>query len=574
MRLHGTMCSELLLLTALALVSSATGQRGLSLPNNDTSTCSKPWFVWRNNSCKCGSSLGGIVSCQDDPASVQLSQCYCITVDSHTGDSAVGSCPYSCVVPVHWYQNESQLNYYMCTETWNRQGQLCSQCIDGHGPPVYSYSMQCIPCSPKVVRDSIVWFLVSFLPLTVFCLTIITLRISVARPPMSTFILVSQVMSAPQFVSEFLVPGEHNSYISSYVSNNRRNMCLKLFVTFFGLSNLDIFRSFYPQLCLSPHMSKMQATSMEYLTAVFPLAMVILVYVSVKFYNSYRVFRLCRPVIFGLARLRQTINIQSSLVDAFATFIILSLIKIGYTSLVILHLVRVFTPYGNYTTKAYADPTMTYFGWEHLPYALTALVLTLVLILIPLLLLFLYPLRSFQTFLNNRQWQCTTLHIFADSFHGCYKDGTNGTRDYRWFAGLHLLLRFAIVLVYYAANYQKIVITLMAITISFYMAILAVCQPYKKYIHLKLDMILLFGLLLGSVVVLISVLGYDGPSTFSFWFHLSLLILTAFIPFAYIVGLSFHWVIFRKRLHLRIINKLTQTFQRSEQTARLLDSSA
>ena len=33
------------------------------------------------------------------------------------------------------------------------------------------------------------------------------------------------------------------------------------------------------------------------------------------------------------------------------------------------------------------------------------------------------------------------LHAFMDAFQGCYKDGTNGTRDCRYFAGLQLVLR-------------------------------------------------------------------------------------------------------------------------------------
>ena len=458
------MSSKLLLIIELVFLS--TGLQGLNSQTEKTTNCSMPWFVWKNDSCKCGNFLHGIVTCQDDQPNVQLEHCYCMTVDNHTGAAVVGSCPYSCAAPFHWYPNRSQLNYYMCTDTWKRTGQLCSQCIDGHGYLIYSYIIQCIPCPPEVVSKSYVYFMASFLPLSVFCLTIITLRISVARPPLSTFVLVSQIMSAPQYLSYIFVPGHHKSYASPYVSNSQRNMCWKLFASFFGLWNLDVFRSFYPQICLSPHMSPLQANLFEYSTALFPLVILIAVYALVNVYHcrGYRsIFCVCRPVISCLARLRQTIDIKTSLIDAFATFIILSVIKIGYTSFIILQPVYVFTPYGNYTTKAFTDPMITYFGWDHLPYALTALVLSFVLIVIPLLLLFLYPLKSFQTFLNNRQWQCTTLHIFADSFQGCYKDGTNGTRDYRWFAGLHLLLRFILVIIYDTAHYQRAITTLVTI---------------------------------------------------------------------------------------------------------------
>jgi len=40
------------------------------------------------------------------------------------------------------------------------------------------------------------------------------------------------------------------------------------------------------------------------------------------------------------------------------------------------------------------------------------------------------------------------LHIFIDSFQGCYKDGTNGTRDCRYFAGVYLTTRLLLCIVF------------------------------------------------------------------------------------------------------------------------------
>ena len=564
----------LLLLSTAFLLCMSTPPHELDFKQGNHS-CSMPWFVWKNNSCKCGSSLGGIVTCQDDPVDVHVESCYCMTNDKHTGETVVGSCPYACATKQQWYMNKTELDYHTCEEIWKRTDTLCSQCLDGFGPPVRSYSMQCVPCSPKVVRDSNLIFLASFLPLTVFCLTIIILRISVARPPLSTFVLVSQVMASPQYLSLLFAPGQDKSVASPYAAKQQRSICWKLFASFFGIWNMDMFRSFYPQMCLSPHMSTMQAKMFEYLIALFPLAILFLVYALVNVYYryGYRIIAcVCRPVVFGLTRLIQTIDIKTSLVDAFATFIILSVIKTGYTSFIILQPVNIFTPDGNYTTTAYADPLLTYFGWDHLPYALTAIVLSFVMIVIPLLLLFLYPLRSFQTFLNNRQWQCTTLHIFADSFQGCYKDGTNGTRDYRWFAGLHLILRFILVVFHDASHYQGPAIFLRTIATSFYMALLAGCQPYKKYLYLKIDMMLLFGLQLWNIDMLVFAFGYD-YSFSGFVFHLIILILATLIPFLYIVGLVVYWLIFLNKLHIRIINKFMAVSCCRDQTSHLLDNS-
>ena len=89
------MSSKLLLIAAIVFVCIITQLQGLNIKTEETTNCSKPWFVWKNDSCKCGRSLDGIVTCQDDPVNVQLEPCYCMTVDNHTGETIVGSCPYS-----------------------------------------------------------------------------------------------------------------------------------------------------------------------------------------------------------------------------------------------------------------------------------------------------------------------------------------------------------------------------------------------------------------------------------------------------------------------------------------------
>ena len=208
--------------------------------------------------------------------------------------------------------------------------------------------------------------------------------------------------------------------------------------------------------------------------------------------------------------------------------------------------------------SSYLDPTYTYFGWDHLPYALSALVLSVVFIVIPLLLLFLYPLRSFQAFLNKCCWRCTNVHIFADTFQGCYNNGTDGTRDYRWFAGLHFFMRFAIVA---SSEYEILTIVFMIVFTSFYMAVLAIFQPYKQRMYLNLDIILLFGLLLWSIAVLAATLHYAEKNYFDFILHLIFLILSSLIPFVHISGLITYWLLVRKKVHLWIIVTLRNCFR-------------
>ena len=517
----------------IALTGSSNLLENLGVQSNDERSC-PPWFTMEESgsNCTCGKSLEGIITCQPGHGTgIKIKSCYCMTSEPFNA-TVLGACSYTCL-GAHWSPDPLQLNYEMCTRRWKRTGRLCSQCIDGHGPLVYSYSMQCVPCSSDVIRDSILLFLTHFLLLTVFCLTIITLRISVARPPMSTFVLVCQVMSATEYLKFFLISDPSSAGISKDV----HKYSWKFFAAFFGLWNLDILRSFYPQMCLGSNVTTLQAQFMEYGIALFPLVILLFIVVNVSLYNRGNrfIFCICRPIHSCLARFRRTIDTRNSVIDAFATFIILSMNKIGFASFNILQPVYVYSPTGNYSLFLYIDPSVKYFGWQHFPYAFGALVLTIVFILIPLLLLFLYPLKSFQNFLNKCQWQCSTLHIFADTFHGCYK---NGTRDYRWFAGIHLLLRFSVVVPFQMAKYHQLALALLVISLSFYTVLLAVFQPYKKRVHLTQDVILLFALSLWNSAVLVGLMDiHKHDNGYDLYLHLIILMLSSSIPSLYICGL-------------------------------------
>ena len=82
----------------------------------------------------------------------------------------------------------------------------------------------------------------------------------------------------------------------------------------------------------------------------------------------------------------------------------------------------------------YTDPTVE---WNtSIPYVLIAAVIFIFISLIPSLLLCIYPTRLYRylsRFLSARKQLAIT--AFAEALHSCFKDGLNGTRDYRAMAG-------------------------------------------------------------------------------------------------------------------------------------------
>ena len=92
-----------------------------------------------------------------------------------------------------------------------------------------------------------------------------------------------------------------------------------------------------------------------------------------------------------------------------------------------------------YKDVLYFDPTLTWLG--HRLYAILALVPFVFLLLIPSLLLSIYPTRLYTQIssrvLSARKRQAIT--TFAEALHRCFKDGLNGTQDYRCLPGVFLI---------------------------------------------------------------------------------------------------------------------------------------
>ena len=91
-----------------------------------------------------------------------------------------------------------------------------------------------------------------------------------------------------------------------------------------------------------------------------------------------------------------------------------------------------------YSKCLYFDPTISYLS---LLYLLLPVVVSIFLVLVPSLLLCVYPTRVY-----TKLSQCVSARVrlaitaFAEALHCCFKDGLNGTPDYRASAGLVILI--------------------------------------------------------------------------------------------------------------------------------------
>ena len=459
------------------------------------------WTTYNNHThtCECGSTNDHIVSCKSCksdndgcPFEVRVLNGFCITWNKNGTETIVGACLFN---RNKWYEvysvipsNLSQLEQTVCGFI-NRTGQLCGQCVEGYSPPVYSYYPQCVKCTSGT-NNWAKYLVVSLLPTTVFFIGVLVFRFRVTSPLLSSYVLVCQVVTS----SSLLRKAGYS--VHTHPLQHRANIAGNIIISLPSIWNLDFFRLLYFPFCLHSNASTLQVLSLDYIIAAYPLSLILLTYTLVRlhYHNCTLVVWLCRPFIGCFARCRRQWNIQNSLVDAFATFLLLSYVKFLSVSFDILVPAFLWDMNGGHQkTVLYYDGTVEYFKYKHIPYGLLAVAILLVFTFFPILLLCLYPLRCFQRFLNRYHLSSQTLHTFMDTFQGSFKDGTNGTRDCRSFAAIYLIIRVAILLSlgFWMISFSMV----LEVTLPLLVVLLLSCiQPYRNSFYTKLDIIMFLSL--------------------------------------------------------------------------------
>ena len=176
-------------------------------------------------------------------------------------------------------------------------------------------------------------------------------------------------------------------------------------------------------------------------------------------------------------------NVTTSLVEVFTSLIYLSCSQLLLASLYILMPCTMYTynPQSDVLTNRYFvmnSPTVEYFGSQHLPFALLAIVLSTMFFTILMFLLFLYPSSWFQNIFNELGCNYIVLHTFMDVFQDGYKDGNNGKRDYRYFYGFVLLFPLLIYLTFILTK-TRYFYPIICFWITSYLTLHLVFQPFK-----------------------------------------------------------------------------------------------
>ena len=241
------------------------------------------------------------------------------------------------------------------------------------------------------------------------------------------------------------------------VSSECIKVLFKILRTLCELWSLLFFKSLIPPFCISEKLSSVHIQLLTIVPAIYVVVLVITIWVLMDLHaRNYKVIHLLwKPFSLFFKHIKIEVFGSNAIFNAFATFTFLSSTTLvmsvsTLTVYSILHIKSINHNVTNITQVLYIDPSVVYYSHEHILYLMIAMVPCIFLVIIPALLLCVYPTRIYRRLsqlISTRKQLAIT--AFAEALHNCFKDGLNGTRDYRALAGLVILVYpFAFLLSY------------------------------------------------------------------------------------------------------------------------------
>lgn len=445
-----------------------------------------------------------ILQCDGTDFTAKIFVGFCVSLSNTSAHNAllITRCPFANEIhhiytPLSYNKSNKELDF---CKNMHRQSKLCSKCISNYGVSVFSDKFECINTCKNRWENIAKYVAVEFIPTTIFFLVVLYFHIAVTTGPANGFIFFSQMMTVPIEVifvyyglEIFFLNNAHGTYYTNAMGGG--------IIAPYSIWNLEFYRIFHASVCFSEDLQVISILALRYISAVYPLLMLLIAYffIELQAMNIRPIVWLWKIICFPCTRWRRVWKAKTSIVDAFATCALLSYNKFMYVSFLLLSHSDVFGSKDNNKVLNF-DPSIVFFSKHHLPYVALSVVIILLFGTLPPLLLTFYQFKFCKSCLDRLRLRQPGLEQFIDTFQGCYKDGTNGAADRRYFAGLYFVFRVVLLLVF---SQSKDVISLLsskAVASIIFLFICAVSQPYKKAIYTFIDC-LFFALMAGIATV-------------------------------------------------------------------------
>ena len=402
-----------------------------------------PWYLPDEDKCSFSHQLPQIINQYGNTSELEIGFCMTLTNSS----LVVAQCPY---IPTNHNFSQFHSIYqvlpkrldedFFCS-VFNRKGFLCSECKENYGLAAYRYyGLMCVKCSNSA-WNWIGYILLEFIPPTVFFLIFLFLDVNIHSGGLTGFIFFSQTV--PNTIFFFPSLSTLPQILFGYWP-------LQILLALYGVWRLNFMQFLIPPFCVSTSLTTLQLASLGYVSSVYPLVLCIITYYLITFHDrgNWLLVRIWKPFHKLFINSSRPSNIQCSVIHTFATFILLSYGKNLFVSLNLVQgykLVALDISTNTLTSLSLhsVDLGAPYFGATHAAYGALGLLGGVFTVILPLVLVSLYPTRVFPKLTwccGLRRWHA--MRTFLEVFVGSYKDGTDATeskRDYRFIAALYLI---------------------------------------------------------------------------------------------------------------------------------------
>ena len=459
--------------------------------------------------CECGTTLNGIVHCDETFLYIKFG--YCMTWNNSTGEEELSRClttdKNTCMehtIPITDRISAKipgeELNHITCDQ-YNRQGKQCAHCIDGFGPAAFSDGPECADCS-KHRNLWMIYLLLQVSMVTLMYIIFILLQIRGTSSPLNIIITYVQLG-----VLGYKLSGVLHINLACHLGHT----FTKILVSVVSILNMDFFREFLPPMCISKSLKAIHMLFFDFLIAIYPLVLTIVIFIAFDLYDRH--FKLLvlfsYPIRKVFSYFHASWDPRTNILNVYITFFLLSYTKLLFASISLLVAVNTYNKRGEITsTVLLYDPSIIFFSAEHIPYVILAMSTILTFILLPACVLLFYPTRFFRKCISLSGFKRTQviLNHIMDIFQGWYKDGTEGSRDYRYLSTLSLVLRIGFSYAFIQVIFwgHKIVIIREWVVLGVIQVFLGVfylaAKPYRKVWMCHVDGVIL--ILIGTLLFL------------------------------------------------------------------------
>lgn len=476
------------------LVLQTIGSRKISLTLNvELLPCPPGFRLNADYQCICdANAYVGIEKCDMTDFIASITQGfwagYITILENHTELATsicpVGFCTYNGSRPtmgaVKLPRSGSELEEAICDV--NRHGVLCGECREGYTTYYHSRNLGCLEAKPVSCKLGWLFYLLSELvPVTMLFLFVLVLNINFNTGAVNGFILFSQVLDTMLIDASGVIKFNEPITILS-----------RGYQIIYGFFNLDMFSINVLSFCIWNNATPLDMLVFKYVTVAYSLFLVLFVILFMR-YGAARCF----------GRYYSITALRNSVIHGLSGFLVLCYSQCLKVSFSILYNVRLTTghteePYqGRQLHRVFFNGNIIYLSPEHLPYAIPAIIILVLIGVIPPLVLLCYPLlnRLFILLKIEKSWlsRCLNhagkLKPLLDSFQGCFKD------KFRFFAGIYFFYRWPAVITYALLFQLSLFYTVLQGLLIVILTVHSVCQPYQKLWHNILDTLLLADLI-------------------------------------------------------------------------------